>query len=418
MRITAAVSQSNRAILANKGRSFLTILGIVIGIGSVIALTGLGQGASNTISSRISSLGTKNLTITPGATDLSAATASSGQSSQSRQTTPGAGLGAGGSSLTEQDLTSLSDTTKHPTIAYVSGMINGSTILSAGGEDRRFSVAGTVPAAFNINQLVISSGSLWTQTDVNAKAAKLVLGSQAASDLGSKLGDTLKIDTRSYTVIGILKAADESGLADPNSELYVPYTTVTDLFQTDRFSRMTVQTTSESQVDAAKQDIENTLLANHGITNAKLADFSVLSSKDLLSTVSQITGLLTAFLAGIAAISLLVGGIGIMNIMLVSVTERTREIGLRKAVGAKTRDILAQFLIEAVILTVIGGIFGIILGELISAVAGHFIGFSASITMSSIVLAVGVSSIIGVVFGLYPAGRAAKLSPIDALRYE
>ena len=417
MRISAAVAQSNRAILANKGRSFLTILGIVIGIGSVIALTGLGQGASNTISSRISSLGTKNLTVTPGATDLSATTPSANQSSQSRQT-PGGGLGASGSSLTEQDLTSLGDSAKHPTIAYVSGVISGSTILSAGGQDRRFSVAGTVPAAFTINQLSVSAGSLWTQNDVTMKSAELVLGSQAASDLAAQVGQTLTINSRSFTVVAILKAADENGFSNPNNELYVPYTTVTDLFQTDRFSRFTVQATSDGQVDAAKQDVEATLLANHSISNATLADFSVLSSKDLLSTVSQVTGLLTAFLAGIAAISLLVGGIGIMNIMLVSVTERTREIGLRKAVGAKTRDILTQFLIEAVVLTVIGGIFGILLGETISLIAGHFIGFSASITLNSVLLAVGVSSIIGLVFGIYPAARAAQLNPIDALRFE
>ena len=171
-------------------------------------------------------------------------------------------------------------------------------------------------------------------------------------------------------------------------------------------------------MEKAKKEIQDTLLTNHEINELKLADFSVNTPTDLLSTVGNITGILTSLLSGIAAISLLVGGIGIMNIMLVSVTERTREIGLRKAVGARTSDILVQFLTEAVILTLLGGIFGIGLGVLLGKVAGHFIGFAPVTTNSSIFMAVGISAVIGIIFGLYPAASAAKLNPIDALRYE
>jgi putative ABC transport system permease protein len=232
------------------------------------------------------------------------------------------------------------------------------------------------------------------------------------------VGKTLKVNDQTVTIIGVLNSAEETSFSNPNDQLYLPYTTAMDNFNTQTFSSLLVQATNDNTVDAAKTDVTNTLLANHGITNPKLADFTVLSSKDLLSTVNQITGVLTSLLAGIAAISLVVGGIGIMNIMLVSVTERTREIGLRKAVGARTGDILGQFVAEAIILTLLGGLLGIGLGKLIGTGAGHFLNFKPIVTPGSIILAVGVSSAIGLIFGIYPAAKAARLNPIDALRYE
>jgi putative ABC transport system permease protein len=228
----------------------------------------------------------------------------------------------------------------------------------------------------------------------------------------------LQVNGQSFQVIGVLSAEKESSFSNPNNQIYIPYTTAMTVFNTEAFSDIVATAISSDKVSALQTDITNTLLANHKITDKKLADFSVLTSADLLSTVGNITSMLTSLLAGIAAISLVVGGIGIMNIMLVSVTERTREIGLRKAVGAKTSDILWQFVIEAILLTVIGGILGIGLGYLIGKIASHFIGFNASITASSILLAVGVSTTIGLIFGIYPAAKAARLNPIDALRYE
>ena len=424
------IRQSSKAILRNKGRSFLTILGIIIGIGSVIALISLGNGVKVSISGQISTLGTNNLTITPGQTFASTSQSSSNSSSQSSGGggfggRPGGGGNSGfvqaASTLTTADLTSLSDRAKHPEIEAVTGNVSGSAIFSAGGTDERFSVVGTNPNFLSIRNLAIAKGSFITDGDVSSHRLIAVVGNQFAHDVfgtTDAVGKTLTINGQTFTVTGVLATAAENSFTDFNSQVYIPYSTAMDSFNTQSFSNLTAEATSSDKVDDAKTDITNTLLANHKITDSKLADFSVLSSKDLLSAVSNITGVLTSLLAGIAAISLVVGGIGIMNIMLVSVTERTREIGLRKALGAKTSDILGQFVTEAIMLTLTGGLLGIGLGKLIGTVAAHFLKFHPIVTPGAIILAVGVSSAVGLVFGIYPAAKAARLNPIDALRYE
>jgi putative ABC transport system permease protein len=250
----------------------------------------------------------------------------------------------------------------------------------------------------------------------------IVVGSQVKTDVyGAKdpIGETLRIGEEDYIVIGTLKNNAENGFSNPNNQAYIPYTSAKASFKTENLSNITVQAKNEDVVESVKKNVTKTLLANHGIAEEKLADFNIMTAVDLLSTMTTITGLMTSLLAGIAAISLLVGGIGIMNIMLVSVTERTREIGLRKAVGAKTIDIMGQFVTEALLLTLVGGVLGIGFGYLMAeAFAAMIKQFSPVITLQSVLLAAGVSSAVGLIFGIYPAAKAARLNPIDALRYE
>lgn len=423
MKYLAILKQSLKAIFANKGRSFLTVLGIIIGIGSVIALISMGNGVQAEIDSQIKQLGTNTLTIMPGAARFSKPASQSTASGNAGFGGGQAGQGALGSvsTLSEADLLSLSDTTKHTDIKYVNGNISGTAVIPTTSGDLRATVTGGAVSFFPISGVSIESGREYTQAEVDAKAKVAVLGHQTYTDIystDSAIGKKIAIAGSDYEVIGVMAQKDESGFQNFNDGIYIPYTSAIVSFKSSNFNAMRVESTSDKTVDAAKNDIVNTLLANHKITDPKLADFTVMSSKDLLSTVSSITGVLTSLLVGIAAISLVVGGIGIMNIMLVSVTERTREIGLRKAVGAKTSDILLQFIVEAVVLTLVGGILGIALGYGIGAGAAKLLGFAPIVTLQAIMLAVGVSSAVGLVFGIYPAAKAATLNPIDALRYE
>jgi putative ABC transport system permease protein len=421
MKLYILAKQSMRAIFANKGRSLLTVLGIVIGIGSVIALVSLGNGVKNYITGQINTLGPNTLTVSPG-NDI--AQASSSSSSSSKSGVGGGGFGGGGggalgaaSTLTEADLTALTNKKKNPDVDQVSGNVNGTAISG----DNRFQVIGTTENLFQIRDRSIGTGVIFSNSDVTNKAKVADIGYDLANTLfGSKnpIGQTITIGTSSYKIIGVFQQAKETSISNPNNTAYIPYTSAFDDLGTNKFNSFSITAINSNQVNQAQTEIQNTLLKNHNIKDAKLADFSVSTAADLLSTISTITSTLTSLLSGIAAISLLVGGIGIMNIMLVSVTERTREIGLRKAVGAKTSDILTQFLIEAIFLTLSGGIIGIALGYGLGALAGHFIGFPPVVTSSAILLAVGISALIGIIFGLYPALKAARLNPIDALRYE
>lgn len=379
------------------------MLGIVIGIASVIALVSLGNGANKMISDQISQLGTTNLTIMPGG----------GEGFDRNPNTA--------SSLAMKDLESLQNKNDHPTFDAITGTITTASVIKTGAVEKRVTVSGVSSEYFAIFSLKIHSGNIFDQSAINSRQNIVVLGSKAAAEIfGSTnpLGQTIVLNQKSFQVAGILAEAPESRFNNPNSQLFIPVTTAADVFGVSNLGNIVVKVKNESDIAAAKADIKRTLLASHNITDEKLADFSILSSADLLSTVNQITGLLTSLLAGIAGISLVVGGIGIMNIMLVAVTERTREIGLRKAVGAKTSDIMIQFLIEAVLLTVIGGIVGIALGYGAGLLVAKFIDLTPVVTLNSLLLAVGVSSGIGILFGIYPAAKAAKLNPIDALRYE
>jgi putative ABC transport system permease protein len=408
------LKQSLKAIFTNKTRSFLTMLGIIIGIGSVIALIGLGEGVTASISDRINTLGTTTLTIMPGAgftSNMQSAHSGGG-------TSPAAQTGAA-STLTDADMTSLG---KVKDVKAVSGNVTGSMIAATDQGDKRFTVTGAGTEYFSIQGFALDKGVLFDDTDVTAAGKVIVVGSQVKTDVyGAKdpIGETLRIGEEDYIVIGTLKNNAENGFSNPNNQAYIPYTSAKASFKTENLSNITVQAKNEDVVESVKKNVTKTLLANHGIAEEKLADFNIMTAVDLLSTMTTITGLMTSLLAGIAAISLLVGGIGIMNIMLVSVTERTREIGLRKAVGAKTIDIMGQFVTEALLLTLVGGVLGIGFGYLMAeAFAAMIKQFSPVITLQSVLLAAGVSSAVGLIFGIYPAAKAARLNPIDALRYE
>ncbi|MGI6549844.1 MAG: ABC transporter permease [Syntrophomonadales bacterium] len=415
MRIWLLISQSLKAIFANKGRSLLTILGIVIGIGSIIGLVSLGAGVRVSIADRILALGATNLTILPGAVAGAQALDPTKTQSHTR------GFTLSTSTLTEEDMLSLADRKEHPHIKYVSGEITSSAVAETKKGNKRFPVLGISPDYFAINSLTVGEGRLFTQRHVDEGSQVLVMGKDLAKELygdENPIDKILEIEGTGYQVIGIFNPADESGLADPNNQAYIPYTAAAETFESHNFNFIYVQAVDENVVPALKREIRKTLMKNHDITNSSLADFTVISSGDVLSAVDSITNMLTSLLAGIAAISLLVGGIGIMNIMLVAVSERTREIGLRKAVGARTVDILNQFLIEAVLLTLTGGILGIGFGILIGRISESYLGFTPIVSSSTILLAVGVSSVVGLIFGVYPAMKASRLDPINALRYE
>jgi putative ABC transport system permease protein len=406
MKYNSVLKQSIRAILSNKVRSFLTVLGIIIGIGSVIGLMSLGEGVKGYISGQINTLGSTNLTVTSGGMYSAASNLESGN----REIRPVALT----NNLTPTDLNEIQKISKS-TVADATASVTTSVVVKSGDNEERVNLLGVASNLFEFNNYSLVGG------DYLISDSDAVIGSNVAQYLFGTVdvvGRSFDIQGVQFNVSGVLSVQNESSFRDPNNQVYIKDSAAFSMLGSSNYSSIIVRAVSEDMVDSAKAEVENVLLRTHSITDKKTEDFSITSAKDLLSATNNIINMLTSFLTGIAAISLVVGGIGIMNIMLVSVTERTREIGLRKALGAKTSDILIQFLTEALILTLIGGVLGILLGYGIGVVAGILLKFSPSVTLGSIVLAVGISSLIGIVFGIYPALKASKLNPIDALRYE
>jgi len=398
------------AIRTHRLRSGLTMLGILIGIAAVILTVGLGEGAQQQVKAQINALGTNLLIISPG----------------SSTSTSGIRGGFGSAStLTTADATSLSSKIVAPDIAAVAPTTSSSATLVAGTSNWTTSVVGTTPAWLGVRARTVSSGRFLTQADESNTSAVTVLGATTASELFSAtnpIGQTVTVNGVPLQVVGVLASSGSSGSTNEDDMALVPYTTAAERLiggsSRTSVSDIYVEATSSKTLSAAYQEANSELLNLHGITAASSADFTITTQQSLLTAATSVDKTLTILLAGIAAISLIVGGIGVMNIMLVSVTERIREIGLRKALGARPRVIRRQFLVEASVLGLAGGLLGAGVGLIGAKVLPHFISSPVALSPAASAGAIGIAIVIGLVFGVYPASRAAHLAPIDALRSE
>jgi putative ABC transport system permease protein len=406
MRFRDILDETKSALLANKARSGLTILGIVIGISSVIAMVSIGTGASQSITSSIQSLGSNLLQISPGAQQARGFGASQGRGSAQTLMVPDADA-----------LESIDG------VLAVAAQVTSRYQVTAKGTNTNTTVNGVTPSWTTVRNLSVAEGSFFTTGQTTSAAKVAVLGPTTRDDLfgvgADVVGEIIRINKLQFKVIGVATAKGGSGFQNQDDAIYIPITTAQRYLTGNQYvSSIAISAASADDMTAVQSDVTTLLRLRHRLDEGDESDFSVLSQADILSSASTITSTLTYLLAAIGGISLLVGGIGIMNMMLTTVTERTREIGLRKAVGAKARDISLQFLAEAVALTLVGGVIGIVLGGLISLAVNATGLLTTSVSLSSVVLAVTVSAGIGIVFGWYPARRAARLNPIEALRYE
>lgn len=406
MNLTESLLTAIDSITAHKLRSMLTMLGVIIGVAAVIALMAIGNGVSASITGQISSIGTNLVSISP---DLE----NSG----------------GYAPLSLEDVEALSNPLNAPAVSQVAASVQGNQEVVFDGTSVQTTVSGITANYLAVNNLEeFQAGDGITRNDVDTKARVAVLGAGITGDLfdgENPVGKEVKINGVNYEVVGVLAEQGQTLGGNPDDSVYLPVSTAQTRLYPDRtrtgqhaVSSIAVQAASEDQAGAAVTQVTAILRERHGLAAGDEDDFSVFSQTSLLETANTVTATLTAFLGAIAAISLLVGGIGIMNIMLVSVTERTREIGIRKAIGALKRDILVQFLLESMLVSLLGGFLGITLGWLIAQLAGAALDLSTVVDMSTVLLAAGFAAAVGLVFGIYPAWRAAGLRPIEALRYE
>ncbi len=408
MKLTDIFEETYFALSSNKVRSGLTMLGIVIGIGSVIAMVAIGQGAQGTIQSNIEAIGSNLLIVRPGAQRGVGTQVSSGRGSAQ--------------TLTVEDAEAIAKNV--PEANAVAPEVSGRYQIVGKGTNTNVSVTGTTPDYLAVRNLQIAEGSFVTDQNIRSLSKVVVLGPTVRDDLFGEnaenvVGQAVRIRGMEFRIIGITAAKGGGGFGSQDEMAFVPVSSAQKfLTGSDSVSTINVQATDASVMTQAEENITALLLERHRISDPQLADFSIMNQSDIIATASSITETLTMLLAAIAGISLLVGGIGIMNMMLTTVTERTREIGLRKAIGAKKKDINLQFLSEAIMLTFGGGALGIVLGWLISFAFAYFNVLETEISGASVFLAFGVSAFIGIVFGYYPARRAANLNPIEALRYE
>ena len=407
MGLWEVVIESIIMLRLNKMRTGLAMLGIIIGIGSVIALMSIGQSSQKAVQSRIQSLGSNLLTISP----------SSARSGVVRGT-------SNVTTLTLKDAEAIATSSEVTTIKNVSPEYSGRSQIVTGQNNTNTSVIGVEPVYPEVHNLTMSLGTFISEQQVTSMAKVAVLGPTVVEDLFGDasfdaVGQTIRISGQNFTIIGVTEAKGGSGMGNQDSQVYVPLTTAQkQLFGASNLTSIAVEANSAEVMSQAVNEIGYLLMSRHKITDTTKLDFRIQNQEDLLTTVTSVSGTLTSLLSGVAAISLLVGGIGIMNIMLVTVTERTREIGLRKALGAKKKTIITQFLTESVILTFAGGIVGIIVGILIAYIYSRVNSAIFVVSLGSVALAFVVSMAIGVLFGWYPARKASNLQPIEALRYE
>ncbi len=410
MNLLLNIKEAMQSLSANKLRSLLTILGIVIGVASVIALLSIGEGAGSSITGQIESIGTNVIYVLKG----------NGEEDVSNP-----------KDLTLRDAEALSSSARTSKIAYVAPVVSGASEITYSDVGVEGSISGVTPDYLYVQNLTMAEGDFITESQVEGRSAVVVLGPQIAKTLTGRssgvVGQTVRIGGYPYRIVGVTEAKGGSAFNNPDNNIYIPISTAQTRLphsgSPDRVQYILVSVAQAEDANEAIDQITTVLRSTHRIPPRSPNDFTTLNQQDFLAVASSITSVLTIFLGGIGAISLLVGGIGIMNIMLVSVTERTREIGLRKALGARKGDILTQFLTESVLLSMIGGVLGIALGWGISLVVSQIAVRSGtmldvSVTLNSVLLATLFSAAVGIFFGYYPANRAASLAPVEALRYE
>ena len=393
-----------KSLFANKLRSFLAMLGVIIGVAAVISMLALGAGAQKQITERISSMGTDLLVVRPG-----------------HRHGPGGVVSSSRQELTLDDARSiLSDV---PGVLQVAPVVQGSAQIKYYNKNAPTAIVGTSITYFPVRNFEVERGRPFTEGEAANSVRVAVIGTTAAENLFDQqdpLGETIKIKGMRFMVIGVLKSKGDQGWYNPDDQVIIPYTiAMKQLLGQSTLREIDVQVQKGADHETVREGITQLLRKRYRLSGDEDDDYRVRSQEEMLETMSGITRTFTILLAGIASISLLVGGIGIMNIMLVTVTERTREIGIRKAVGARSRDILRQFIIESIIMSGVGGLIGVGLGVGIARIIGQTSEhFSTSVTLSSILLSLSFSAAVGIFFGYYPARCAAKLDPIESLRYE
>ena len=409
------ILNSLRNLRQNKSRSFLTALGIIIGVSSVIIIVAIGDGAQNLILAQVKSFGPTLVGVLPGKSE--------------DKGPPASAFGITITTLTYEDAMAMKDPANVPNVKAVAAYVNGSETVSWGSNQMTGTVNGTTVDYLEVEQAEVAEGRFFSETEEKGVARVAVLGATVKDDLfgaTDALGKNIKIKNQSFEVIGVMKAKGTVGFQNNDENILLPITSMQKLILgINHINMLRLKVNTADDVPQAIDMVKLTLRERHGISDSSGAndDFTVRSSAEAINTIKTVTNSLKFFLAAMAGLSLLVGGIGIMNIMLIRVAQRTREIGLRKAVGATNQDIRWQFLVESGVITLVGGLIGIIIGELVSVgvslvVNGLGYEWGYSFSWFSIAISVSISIGIGVIFGLYPAFRASKLNPIEALRHE